>query len=414
MSTASTGVTLGVEKEYVLLDAHSGLPVPSAARVQAAADLEAALGSGELDRELLQAQIEVATPICRDLAQVAVHLTRLRRAVRSAAVRGGCVAAASGAAPLASRTVMPVTPTQRYEDMHTEAARLVDEQLICGMHVHVAVPSRSLGAGALARLRPWLPVLVALGANSPFWDAKDTGFASWRTVVFGRWPASGAPPFALDAEQYEQRVEELLITGVIPDRHQLYWHARLSDTYPTLEVRAPDVRITVDYAVTLAGLIRGLVVTGLDETRDGLLPPNPPAGVLTAAGWHARNLRHARRPPQRQTRPRHTGRRSPVRPHRLRTTTARRPRTDRRRPPPNPGRRHGSRPTTHRRPRRPARTPEPDHRPIAVTDQGGKRAPIRRFMGEDVSPVPWREPQPSHPRSSFAALPGGGRLIDCV
>ncbi|MFD5573629.1 carboxylate-amine ligase [Streptomyces cadmiisoli] len=287
MSTVSTGVTLGVEEEYVLLDGRSGLAVPSAARVEAAADQEATLGSGELDRELLQAQIEVATPVCRDLAQVAAHLTRLRSAVRRAAVRGGCVAAASGAAPLASGTVMPVTPTRRYEDMHTEAARLVDEQLICGMHVHVAVPGRSLGAGALARLRPWLAALVALGANSPFWEAKDTGFASWRTVVFGRWPASGAPPFAPDADLYDQRVEELLTTGVIPDRHQLYWQARLSDTYPTLEVRAPDVQISVDNAVTLAGLIRGLVVTGLDETRDGLLPPNPPAGVLTAAGWHA-------------------------------------------------------------------------------------------------------------------------------
>ncbi len=106
-------------------------------------------------------------------------------------------------------------------------------------------------------------------------------------MVFGRWPASGAPPFAPDAEQYEQRVEELLSTGVIPDRRQLYWQARLSEAHPTLEVRAPDVQISVDSAVTLAGLIRGLVMTGLDETRDGLLTPNPPAGVLTAAGWHA-------------------------------------------------------------------------------------------------------------------------------
>lgn len=287
MSTTSTNVTLGVEEEYVLLDPLSGSPVPAAAKVEAAADMEATLGSGELDRELLQAQIEVATPVCSDLAEAATHLSRLRSAVRSAALRGGCVAAASGAAPLASDAVVPVTPTRRYEDMHTHAARLVDEQLICGMHVHVAVPSRTLGAGALARLRPWLAVLVALGANSPFWDAKDTGFASWRTVVFGRWPASGAPPFAPDTDQYDQRVQELLNTGVIPDRRQLYWHARLSEAYPTLEVRAPDVQITVDSAVTLAGLIRALVVTGLDETRDGLIAPNPPAGILTAASWHA-------------------------------------------------------------------------------------------------------------------------------
>ncbi|MFJ2305321.1 glutamate--cysteine ligase [Streptomyces sp. NPDC087787] len=287
IGAAGTVVTLGAEEEYVLLDPHSGLPVPWAAKVEDAADMELASGGGDVDRELLQAQIEVATPVCGELAELAERLTRLRDGMRRAALRSGCLAAATGAAPLATDTAVPVTPKQRYEDMLSEAALLVEEQLICGMHVHVAVPGRSLGAGALARIRPWLPVLVALGANSPFWQGKDTGFASWRTVVFGRWPASGVPPFAADAAQYEQRVEELLATGVVPDRHQLYWHARLSDTYPTLEVRAADVQLDADSAVTLAGLIRGLVATGLDEVRAGADAPNPPAGILTAAGWHA-------------------------------------------------------------------------------------------------------------------------------
>ncbi|MEU7382292.1 glutamate--cysteine ligase [Streptomyces sp. NPDC042207] len=287
IGAAGTVVTLGAEEEYVLLDPDSGLPVPWAAKVEDAADMELASGGGDVDRELLQAQIEVATPVCGELAELAEHLTRLRDGMRRAALRSGCLAAATGAAPLATDTAVPVTPKQRYEDMLSEAALLVEEQLICGMHVHVAVPGRSLGAGALARIRPWLPVLVALGANSPFWQGKDTGFASWRTVVFGRWPASGVPPFAADAAQYEQRVEELLATGVVPDRHQLYWHARLSDTYPTLEVRAADVQLDADSAVTLAGLIRGLVATGLDEVRAGADAPNPPAGILTAAGWHA-------------------------------------------------------------------------------------------------------------------------------
>ncbi|MFF9127326.1 glutamate--cysteine ligase [Streptomyces sp. NPDC014889] len=285
--TAGNGVTLGAEEEYVLLDPRSGLPVPSAAKVEDAADVELGSAGGDVERELLQAQIEVATPVCGELEELAEHLTRLRDGMRRAALRSGCLAAATGAAPLAGDTAVPVTPKQRYEDMLSEAALLVEEQLICGMHVHVAVPGRSLGAGALARIRPWLPVLVALGANSPFWQGKDTGFASWRTVVFGRWPASGSPPFAEDAAQYEQRVEELLATGVVPDRHQLYWHARLSDTYPTLEVRAADVQLDADSAVTLAGLIRGLVATGLDEARAGEGAPNPPAGILTAAGWHA-------------------------------------------------------------------------------------------------------------------------------
>jgi carboxylate-amine ligase len=171
--------------------------------------------------------------------------------------------------------------------MRADAAVLVDEQLIDGMHIHVAVPDRHAGAAALGRLRPWLPVLVALGGNSPFWEGRDTGFASWRTVVFGRWPVSGSPPYTGDSATYEQRVDALLRTGVIRDRKQLYWHARLSEQYPTLEVRATDVQLDVDSAVTLAGLARALVATGLRETVEGAPSLDPPSSVLHAAGWHA-------------------------------------------------------------------------------------------------------------------------------
>ncbi|MFC4031914.1 glutamate--cysteine ligase [Streptomyces polygonati] len=279
--------TLGVEEEYLLLDRETGLPAPRAGRVQAAADLEPVLGRDEVDTELLQAQVEVATPVCGDLDDVTAHLARFRQAVGAAADRADCRLAATGGAPMSSGRAVPVTQNQRYMRMRVDAGRLVDEQLICGMHIHVAVPDRSAGAAALGRIRPWLPVLVALGANSPFWDGRDTGFASWRTVVFGRWPVSGSPPFFADGVEYERRVEALLATGVIRDRHQLYWHARLSEEYPTLEIRTPDVQVDVDSAVTLAGIARALVTTALRAGRRGARPLDPPSSILYAAGWHA-------------------------------------------------------------------------------------------------------------------------------
>src|SRR5882757_10879498 len=284
---ASLGTTLGVEEEYLLLDRETGLPTPRADRVMAAAVMEPLLGRDEVGDELLQAQIEVATPVCVGLADVTGHLTRYRQAVCSAADAAGCRLAATGAAPLSTGRAVPATEKRRYREMRQDAARLVDEQLINGMHVHVAVPDRSAGAAALGRLRPWLPVVVALGANSPLWGGLDTGFASWRTVVFDRWPVSGYPPFVADGAGYERQVGALLGTGVIRDRHQLYWHARLSERYPTLEVRAPDVQLDVDSAVTLAGLVRGLVATGLREARRGARPLDPPGVILQAAGWHA-------------------------------------------------------------------------------------------------------------------------------
>jgi carboxylate-amine ligase len=282
----SAEVTLGVEEEYLLLDAESGEATPRSDLVRAAAGQRPPLGRDEVDEELLQALVEVATPVCPDLDTVTAHLKRFRGAVAEAARRTGCRMAATGGAPLSAQAI-PVTRRRRYREMRADAGRLVDEQLICGMHVHVAVPDRSAGATALGLLRPWLPVVVALGANSPFWEGHDTGFASWRTVVFGRWPVSGTPPFVGDGADYERRVGELLATGVIPDRRQLYWHARLSESYPTLEVRAPDVQLDVDSAVTLAGLVRALVVTALRSGRRGRRPLDPPPDVLHAAGWHA-------------------------------------------------------------------------------------------------------------------------------
>ena len=283
----AAATTLGVEEEYLLLDKKTWLPSARAPHVQAATHLESRLGRDEVDAELLQAQVEVATPICGSLDEVTGHLDRFRAAVGAAADRAGCRLAATGAAPFASDEAVPVTENPRYRSMRADAAQLVDEQLITGMHIHVAVPDRSAGAAALGRLRPWLPVLVALGANSPFWNGRDTGFASWRTVVFGRWPVSGSPPFIADAEQYEERADALLATGVIRDRHQFYWHARLSEEYPTLEVRAPDVQLDTDSAVTLAGISRALVVTALRETREGNPALDPPGSIVDAAGWHA-------------------------------------------------------------------------------------------------------------------------------
>ncbi|MFE2886965.1 carboxylate-amine ligase [Streptomyces graminifolii] len=283
----TTGVTLGVEEEFLLLDRETGLPTPRIGEVRAAAGQEPGVRREDIDTELLQAQLEVATPVCSDLDEVAGHLTRFRRAVGGAARRANCLLAATGGAPRAGTPLVPVTAQERYRTMRAEAARLVDEQLICGMHIHVAVPDRQAGAAALGRLRPWLPVLVALGANSPFWEGRDTGFASWRTVVFGRWPISGSPPFFTGAAHYEELVASLLATGVVSERRQLYWHARLSEDYPTLEVRAPDVQLDVDSAVTLAGLTRALVVTALRGDGRDLLALNPSPEILQAAGWHA-------------------------------------------------------------------------------------------------------------------------------
>ena len=126
-----------------------------------------------------------------------------------------------------------------------------------------------------------------MGANSPLWDGRDTGFASWRTVAFARWPVSGPPPAFTDADDYRERTRTLLEAGLIRGRAQLYWQARLSDRHPTLEIRAMDVQLRVDEAVMFAGIARGLVTTALREEAETRPPPRVPHELLRAAGWHA-------------------------------------------------------------------------------------------------------------------------------
>ncbi|MFD9304013.1 glutamate--cysteine ligase [Streptomyces sp. NPDC060048] len=280
-------ITVGVEEEYLLVDPVTGAPTPLVEDVRGTAGLGPFAERGEIQDELLQAQIEVATPVCWSLEEVGGHLLRLRHAVASAAEANGCRIAATGAAPLRGSLPVPVTPTARYRRMEGEARQLVDEQLICGMHVHVGVPDPDTGVAVLNRIRGWLPTLLAMSANSPLWDGRDTGFESWRTIVFGRWPVSGPPPSFDGRADYERRLDALVASRVIADRGQVYWQARLSDRYPTVEVRCLDVQLRADDAVMFAGIVRGLVATAIAEEKAGTPLPVVAPELLQASNWHA-------------------------------------------------------------------------------------------------------------------------------
>jgi len=301
--------TLGVEEEYLLVAPETGAPVPAAERVRERAAARTVLGDREVQHELLQAQVEVATPVCSSLDEVDGHLRRLRGALAAAAEECGCrlAACASAAMPLdhpstaagpaaaealeaavtEEDAAIPVTAEPRYERMRLQARRLVDEQLINGMHVHVAVPDRAAGVRIVNRMRPWLPLLLALSANSPLWLGHETGFASWRHVVFGRWPVSGMPPLFADADDYDRRVRRLVDAGLIDDTGQVYWAVRVSERFPTVEVRVADVQLRVDDAVLLAGLVRALVMTLRREPSPERAVPEPEPEWLNAALWQA-------------------------------------------------------------------------------------------------------------------------------
>ena len=148
---------------------------------------------------------------------------------------------------------------------------------------HVGVPSRDVGVQVLARLRPWLAALLAVTANSPIADGHDTGWASWRYTIQTRWPTAVPPAAWPDAAAYDTAVRRLIGRGAALDERSVYFWARLSPRYPTVEVRVADVRLDAGTAVLLAGLIRALVATALAEARRGTPPATAPTGQVAAA-----------------------------------------------------------------------------------------------------------------------------------
>jgi carboxylate-amine ligase len=175
----------------------------------------------------------------------------------------------------------------RYQRIMRDYGALWPTPGLCGCHVHVGVPDRELGVQVLNHLRAWLPVLQAVTANSPFADGTDTGYASWRSVLWARWPTVGPPPHLESAARYDAVVAELVGTGAMLDDGMLYWYARLSAHVPTVEVRIGDVCPTVEDTLLVAALVRALVSTVVDEVARGR-PPRPLRDWLVdAAHWRA-------------------------------------------------------------------------------------------------------------------------------
>ena len=274
--------TLGVEEEFLLVDPGSGAPVALNREVAArAADLDV-----ELQLELTSCQVETATAVVDDTAHLREQLRHLRRTASAAAEQAGARLLAVGLPPTLPHE-FPVTDTPRYRDIGERYGMIAHEQGICGCHVHVAVPDRAAAIAVSNRLRPWLPLLLALTANSAIYRNADTGHASWRSVLWARWPSAGPPPHFDSADEYDAAVQMLSHTGVIRDDGMVYWDVRPSADFPTVEVRVADVPATLDETVLFAALVRGCVMTALEDERQGepVLPLAPYA--LKAAYWKA-------------------------------------------------------------------------------------------------------------------------------
>lgn len=256
-------LTVGVEEEYLLVDAETAALVPrSADAVVAASEI---LGDS-VTQELNLCQIEVGTAVCTTLENLGDDLGRLRRQLAAACRPLGLAPLATGTHPLSPWQAQGVNRSvERYASMEDRYQIVARQQVICGCHVHVGIDDPAVRVQVMNRARPWLPLLLALSANSPYWQGADTGYASYRTQVWQRWPMAGMPPTLDGPAAYDDLVAGLVRSGAIEDATHLYWYVRPSARYPTLEFRICDICLEPAQAVTLAGLLRALVWTCTHE-----------------------------------------------------------------------------------------------------------------------------------------------------
>lgn len=276
-------LTFGIEEEFVLLDRPSLTPVPLSADVQRSL-AERNFGSDVVHGEFLCSQVEFVSPVFTTFEEAARTLWSFRTALVDSAEDHGVLVAGVGT-PFNNPTRLMVTEDRRYQEIATSMGTLALEHHINGLHIHVGIPDREIAIVALNYLRHWLPTLLAMSANSPFWCGKDTSFSSWRAIEYRRWTTAGCPPTFIDAADYNERTKALIGIGVTPDMGSVSWSARLSDRQPTLEIRVADAQLEPATTLLLALLGRALVATSVAQPVTRHLAGGPE--MLDAALWHA-------------------------------------------------------------------------------------------------------------------------------
>jgi carboxylate-amine ligase len=281
---ARAGATFGIEEEYHLVDPVSLELRPSPEL--AAAALRREIGS-RLHAEIATTQIETVSGICTSLDQLRSELVAARAEAAAAAARVGVAVLPASTHPFGGWQQQAITAAPRYEAMIDRWAGLASQQDICGCHVHVGVPDLETAIAVMDRARPYLPLLLAMTGSSPFHDGVDTGYDSFRTIWWSRWPTTGIPDHLGSAERFTELVAGLVASGVIADGSHLYWDMRPSYHLPTLEFRLADVCTDLDDAVLHAGLVRSLVRVLAIRAEAGDPAPRPRPELLRAARWRA-------------------------------------------------------------------------------------------------------------------------------
>lgn len=273
---------IGAEEEFHVVDLETRRSTPRSDAVLGELDGE------EFAPELQRSLVETNTPVCPTLDDLRAHLHRLRAQLAGAAEAHGLGVVAAGTVPLADLDAGDISAGKRFAHMQHEYQVLVNEQHICGAQIHVDVPDRDEAVQVVRRIAPHLPTFLAISASSPYWRSSDTGYASYRDLIWARWPTAGPPPATVETgAEYDAMIKDLIASGTISDPGMVYFDVRPSAHVPTVELRICDACPEVDFVVLIAGLFRALVRRARLECADGAPLPTVRHELLRAATWRA-------------------------------------------------------------------------------------------------------------------------------
>jgi carboxylate-amine ligase len=259
MPLTAPSLTLGLEEEYLLVDPRSRDLVAAPPR-EFMERCQDRLGE-RVTHELLQAQVEVGTTVCRDVGAARAELVELRAGIAATAREFDMAMIAASTHPFANWRAQKKVEKERYlvlaRDMQTLASRLV----ICGMHVHAGIEDDELRIDLMNQATYFLPHLLALSSSSPFWEGQPTGLKAYRPTIFGDLPRSGLPEYFASADEWRHMLHLLEQTGLCDDATKIWWDIRPSAKFPTLEMRICDICTRVDDAITVAALWQSILAT---------------------------------------------------------------------------------------------------------------------------------------------------------
>lgn len=247
--------TIGIEEEYQVINPETRELISHEQKITEMAETYLA---DQVKAEMHQAVVEVGTKVCHSVTEAYEQICYLRKSVSEIANNLGYRIGASGTHPFSAWQTQMITPHPRYDEIITELQDTARSNLIFGLHVHVGIEDRHMALHIANSLRYFLPHIFALSTNSPFWEGRNTGFKSFRTKIFDKFPRTGVPDYFDSLSEFDNYVSLLIKTKCIDNSKKIWWDLRVHPFYPTVEIRICDIPLTAKETIAITALIQAL------------------------------------------------------------------------------------------------------------------------------------------------------------